>query len=212
MVRLALYFGVLFLPFSAAFAQVSPAIQMTDIVTIAIIQTVFLSLIFGGFLWVIVRGIDKILDYQKNISDLGDKEQQLKTREMKVMTTMIESELKANLSKINAHITIYKEMLSELQRNTKAARYQKMGDIYQKQPALQRTIFETNAHHLQILGEQLASRIIHFYARIKTEPDFENIEPTQSPDSVIIILEKIIENGIKLELQAQGILEDFQNI
>ena len=204
---LLLCLGFFVLLIAPVYAQ--NGVEPDFMIRLVVIQTAVMAVLFGGFLWVIVRGIDKIMSHQQTSADFAEQEQALKKREVAVVINMIQSEIEANLSKIEAYITIYNEMLAEIHKNPKTPRYKKMGDILQKQPALQRTVFESNADKIQVLDEKTASRIIHFYARIKTEPDYENIEPAEDVADVIAKIEDMIDYAEKLKTIAEAILNGF---
>ncbi len=122
---------------------------------------------------------------------------------------MLEAELKANKSKIEAYLVIYKEMLTSLQDSKREPEYKKAGDIVQLQPALDRSVFDGNTDKMDLLGRRLASAVIHFYARIKTNPDYVNLEPEAPLDEVLERVEKAVKNAEFLDKQLGKLIDAF---
>ncbi|MEZ5919531.1 MAG: hypothetical protein R3D66_06470 [Alphaproteobacteria bacterium] len=122
---------------------------------------------------------------------------------------MLDSELKSNKAKIEAYLVVYREMLQALENPERTPKYKKAGDIVQRQPALDRVVFDRNTDKLDILGDRLSSEIIHFYARIKSKPDYINIEPDMALEEVTGIVQKAIQNAERMNKIAENLIDLF---
>jgi hypothetical protein len=158
---------------------------------------------------IIMRGFQKVIDAQNDNVEMMAKERKLRDKERAIVAVMLDSELKANKAKIDAYLVVYEEMLRALKDPDKPPRYKKAGDIVQKQPALDRAVFDRNTDKLDILGERLSSAIIHFYARIKSKPEYENLEPDMDLQDAIGLIEKALENARRMNKIAERLLEAF---
>ncbi len=178
-------------------------------INIFILVAVLLS--FFALAGIVLQGFHKIMKTQSVHMDMLFREQKMQEKEREVIAAMIDSELKANKSKIDAYIVVYEETLSELKNTQRTPRYQKLGDIIQKQPALSRGIFDKNSDKLHILGKKLSSELIHFYARIKTNPDYENVEPDMEVSQVVRIVEEALEQGRRLNNLAEFLIKEIED-
>ena len=172
------------------------------------LMTVFiLALSFLGFH--IMRGFGRVVDIQNQSIDLASKERVLKDQEKFIVASIIDAEIKANKSKIEAYIMVYEEVLQRLDDDNIAPKYQKTGEIIQKQPALDRSVFDGNTHKLDSFGSRLASSVIHYYARIKTVPDYVEITPDMPKNEVIQIIAAVVDSAKKMDEISDKIRGDF---
>lgn len=165
------------------------------------------SFVFLAF--VMMKGFKNFMNAQERNNDLMHKERQLKNQERRLVASMLEAELRANKSKIEAYLLIYGEMLKSLKDRTRAPSYTKTGDIVQMQPALDRAVFDRNTDKMDLLGRRLASEVIHFYARVKTNPDYVNLEPDTPLDAARESVEKAVANAKRLDDILVSILDLF---
>jgi endonuclease YncB( thermonuclease family) len=156
-----------------------------------------------------MKGFQKVVDAQQQNMDMMSRERALRDKEREIFATMLDSEIKSNKSKIEAYLVVYDEMLKALKDETRPPKYKKAGDIVQSQPALDRSVFDRNTDKLDILGDRLSSEVIHFYARIKTSPDYINLEPHMAPDEARSIVEKSLSNAERLNKIAGRLIELF---
>ena len=166
-----------------------------------------LALCLLGFY--IMRGFGRVVDIQNQSIDLATKERSLKDKEKYIIASMIDAEVKANKAKIEAYIMVYDEVFQRLDNQGITPTYKKTGEIIQKQPALDRSVFDGNTHKLDSFEPRLISDIIHYYARIKTVPDYVDITPDIPQDEVIQIISTVIENANKLNEISDSLLDQF---
>ena len=159
---------------------------------------------------IIMRGFKQVIEAQKNNMDMMAKERKLKDKERSIVATMLDSELKANKSKIEAYLVVYEEMLSSLKDPEKPPKYKKAGDIVQMRPVLSRAIFDRNNDKLDVFGRRLSSELIHFYARIKTNPDYQNLEPEMELDEAIKIVEDAVGSARRMNDLADDLIQSFE--
>jgi hypothetical protein len=165
--------------------------------------------VFAGLAIVIMRGFQKVIEAQDRSMDMMTKERNLREKERRVVASMLDSELKANKAKIEAYRAVYEEMLRELKDTDRPPRYKKAGDVIQKQPALARSVFDRNTDKIDTFGDRLSSQLIHFYARIKSAPEYITIEPSADIGHVIGTLEKCLDNSGRLLNLADKLLAAF---
>ncbi len=172
------------------------------------------TMIVGAFTYLsirIMRGFQKVIDAQNDNVKMMERERKLRDKERGIIAVMLDSELKANKAKIEAYIVVYEEVLRGLKDPIKTPKYKKAGDIVQRQPALDRAVFDRNTDKLDSLGRKLASELIHFYARIKTNPEYTNIEPDANQEDVIQMVEDSLEGAKRLNKLADHLLEAFSS-
>ena len=160
---------------------------------------------------IIMRGFQKVIDAQNHNASMMEKERKLRDKERGIVATMLDSELKVNKTKIEAYLVVYEEMLMALKDPEKTPKYKKAGDIVQMQPALDRAVFDGNTDKLDVLGRRLASELIHFYARIKSKPEYENIEPEMELQDAIAMLENAIKNARRLDSLSEDLIKSFSD-
>ena len=158
---------------------------------------------------IIMRGFRRVVEVQNDNVEMMSKERKLRDKERGVVAVMLDSELKANKSKIEAFIVVYDEMLKALKDPARPPKYKKSGDIVQKQPAMDRTVFDRNNDKIDTLGDRLSSELIHFYARIKSKPEYVNLEPDTELPEAIALLEAVLKNARRLDTLAERLIEAF---
>jgi len=179
--------------------------------TTAFLFFVCLIIAFTVLTLVIMKGFQKVIDAQNQNIDMMSRERQIREKERMIIAMLLDSELKANKSKIEAYLVVYEEMLRSMKDPDREPRYKSTGDIVQKQPILDRVIFDRNTDKLDILGRDLASALVHFYARIKTNPEYINLEPETPEPEAITIIEEVISGARKLNDMADSLMRKFEN-
>lgn len=160
---------------------------------------------------IIMRGFQKVINAQNDNMHMMSQERRLRDKERGIVAFMLESELKGNKSKVEAFLVVYEEMLKSLMDQERTPRYKRAGDIVQKQPALDRSVFDRNTDKLDILGRRLSSELIHFYARIKTAPEYINLEPSTDIKDAVKLLEGVVKNAQRLNQLADQLLDSFSS-
>ncbi len=158
---------------------------------------------------VIMRGFQKVSDAQNRNVEMMTRERKLRDKERGVVAVMLDSELKANKAKIEAYCVVYEEMLKSLREPSRAPKYKKSGDIIQKQPALARSVFDRNTDKLDMMGAQVSSELVHFYARIKSNPEYVTLEPTTPLEEAVSITENALKGARKLDNLLSRLLHAF---
>jgi len=164
---------------------------------------------FAALTIFIMRGFKKVIESQNNALALASKEQKIKRRERSIIAGMLLSEIKINKSKIEAYLTIYNETLQSFDNPMQTQKYKTSGDIIQLQPALDRAIFDRNTDKLDSLGQELSRGLVHFYARIKSKPDYENIDAKMPEDQVKALVTDCVKNAEKLDTLAEKLIASF---
>lgn len=168
--------------------------------------------IIGAFTFlsiIIMRGFQKVVDAQNNHIALMTKERKLRDQEREVVAVMLDSELKANKAKIEAYLAVYEEMLKSMRDPDRTPKYKKSGDIVQRQPALARSVFDRNTDKVDSLGTRLSSELVHFYARIKSNPEYVNLEPHMELEDAVEVVERSLKHARRLNDLAGRILDSF---
>ncbi len=123
------------------------------------------------------------------------KETQLLAREKHVLASTLEGELAGNKNRIEAFLTIYRDMLANLKSTTETPKYKEAGDIVQKHPALSKAVFEASVSKLSLLDMKLAARLSKLYAALPMEQEYINIEPGVPLESAVALVEKVIRDA-----------------
>ncbi len=123
------------------------------------------------------------------------KETQLLAREKHVLASTLEGELAGNKNRIEAFLTIYRDMLANLKSTTETPKYKQAGDIVQKHPALSKAVFEASVSKLSLLDMKLAARLSKLYAALPMEQEYINIEPGVPLESAVALVEKVIRDA-----------------
>jgi endonuclease YncB( thermonuclease family) len=164
---------------------------------------------FGFLTIVVISGLKKIISGQDRSIGFLTKERDLRVQERRIVASMLDAELRANKSKIEAYLVIYEEMLKNLREPEKAHQYTKAGDIVQMQPALDRAVFERNTDKMDLLGKKLCSEVIHFYARIKTNPDYVNLNPDMPAEEAVAVVDRAVKSARHLDDILRKVIENF---
>lgn len=168
--------------------------------------------IIGAFTFlsiIIMRGFQKVVDAQNDNIAMMTKERKLRDQEREVVAVMLDSELKANKAKIEAYLAVYEEMLKSMKDADRQPKYKKSGDIVQRQPALARSVFDRNTDKVDALGPRLSSELVHFYARIKSNPEYVNLEPHMELEEAVEVVERSLRHARRLNELAGRILDSF---
>lgn len=183
--------------------------QGKNFLTGVFLLIIIFILSIGAISFYIMRGFSRVVDLQNQTADLAVKERIIKEKEKYIIAAILDAEIRSNKAKIEAYIIIYEEILLGFSESERALEYQKTGDIVQKQPALNRSVFDGNTNKLDLLGPRLASSIIHYYARIKTTPEYTEIKPDLSQSDAKKIIENVISNAKKLDKISDKLTESF---
>ncbi len=175
------------------------------VIYIAIVIIVIFLIVLATFAYYLLRGFGRVIDAQNKTVDLAEKERALKNKEKYVIATMLNAEIQSNRAKIEAYLTIYEETLTDFSSPTNSAIYNS-SEIIQKQPGLGRSVFDGNTDKLELLGGPIASKLIHYYARIKTVPDYVEIKPGTPINEAHDTVKKFIDGAKKLDEISEGII------
>lgn len=173
---------------------------------------VLFIVVLGGFIFLsvyIMRGFQKVIEAQNDNLEMMAKERQLRQKERGIIAAMLDTEIKSNKAKIEAYLVVYEETLKSLKDTSREPKYKTSGDIIQKQPALDRSVFDRNTDKLDALGRRIASDLIHFYARIKSKSEYVNLEPDTDYTEALQTVEEAVSNARELNDLAAQLLEEF---
>jgi hypothetical protein len=161
------------------------------------------------FSFYILKGFREIAEIQGATTSRVGKERKQMAREREIILSVLDAEISENKTKVNAYVMIHEEILADLKNEKKTPKYQKTGDMVQKQPALSRVAFDENKNKLDLFDEKVASLMIHYYARIKTIPDYADLKPDMPIEEAVRIVDNALDNARKLESISEAILEMF---
>lgn len=172
--------------------------------------------IFFGFLLVVLtmgRGFRKLVTFHtKQAEDSRVREEKMRRREKYVLAVSLTGELSANLTKIEAFLSIYNDTLKTLRDPSKTPKYQKTGDVIHLCPELARSVYDSNTDKLDLLGMDLVVDITALYAEVQTETDYKTIEPDTPIESVLRDVEKIIREAERLVRPTERVLSALDTI
>ncbi len=164
-----------------------------------------LSLIFVpiiGFLlmsYFTHRGLNKIAKVNaEEIEFNRNKEEALEAREKIVLASSLQGELEENKSKIEAFLTIYREILITMKDVTKTPKYQENGELIHEHPALSRGVFELSIKKLSLLDMKIVSDISKLYSGIHADPNYITLDPTTPIDDATRQVEDVIQGAESL--------------
>ncbi len=192
--------------------EVDESFSVDTVIMLSLFVFFLLVCAFSIASTIMFRGFRKVVAAQNRNTNFLSRERKLIDKEKNIVASMLEAELKANQSKIEAYLIVYEEMLKTLCDPTIDPKYKKSGDIVQLQPALDRSVFDGNTDKMDLLGQKLSSAVIHFYARIKTRPDYVNIDPDMPLDKALLYVEKAVNNARTLNEILAKVLGAFSNI
>lgn len=181
--------------------------------TLLIFGFIIFILIIGAFTFLsvlIMRGFRSIIEAQTDHLEMISRERRLRDKERGIVALMLHSELQSNRAKIEAFLAVYEETLNGLQDTARAGRLRRAGDIVQKQPALDRTVFDRNTDKVDVLGARLSTELIHFYARIKTNPEYVTIEPDTPAADAIAMVENVLSHARRMLKICEKIIKGFE--
>ena len=177
----------------------------------AFVLALFVIGAFSVLSVIIMRGFRQVTEAQNQHIALAEREKQLKKKERSIIAKMLDAEIKANKSKIEAYLVVYEEMLAGLKDPERQPKYKKAGDIIQIQPSLDRAVFDRNTDKLDILGEKLSSQVVHFYADVKPKAEYMNLEPDTPLDEAISTVEAMVKEARKLNGFADALIDMFND-
>ena len=157
----------------------------------------------------IMRGFGRVVDLQNQSLDLAAKERTLKEKEKFIIASLIHAEVRENKPKIDAYLMIYEEMLRDFADPSRAPKCMQTGEVMQKQPAMSREVFDGNTGRLDLFSEHLSSDIIHYYARIKTNPDYIEITTDMQVEEARRIITSCVDNAKKIDTISDHLLDKF---
>jgi len=177
-----------------------------------------MSLIFGPLLGLALislavrQGFRNMVKRQETeFQETREKEEALLRRETLVLAAALEGELSENKNKLQAFLTIYQNLLSELQRSGEDVDYQKQtSGLIHKHTALNRTVFDGNISKLSTLDMQLASTLSKLYTHIHAEPEYITIDSKMPYYDVVEMVKKAIDNSEMLLPQIDYALEQLE--
>ena len=145
---------------------------------------------------IVHRGIRKLLNFQTEEANnrYADK-QRLHIREKNLVLTQIETELEENKSRVEAFLTVYMEMLSNIKDRETTAQYQQSGDVVSLQPSFSKDAFRGNYEKLSALDVKLASELGKFYDKLSAEAEYLDLPPSTPREEAISIVDKIVSDA-----------------
>lgn len=146
-------------------------------------------LMLGG----VIRKLNAIQFETTNKSQT--KEQELHKREKALLLSDIKKELEENKDKVEAFLTVYMEMLSNIKDEDQQPKYQQSGDVVAVQPAMVKTAYNFNIDKLSELDMQTGAKITAFYKSIKDEPEYLDLSPTTPREEAARTVEQVVVNA-----------------
>lgn len=154
----------------------------------------FLATVVLGF--IIVRSVGKLEQYKsEDAKNRYSKEQDLFRQEKRLILKKIEGEVLENKSRVEAFLTVYMEMLSNIKDPEVTPQYQKSGDIVSLQPNFERNVFDENVNKLSSLDMRLASDLGQFYTRLGGQADYIDLDNSTPREEAISIIDKIVSDA-----------------
>lgn len=144
------------------------------------------------------KSLSKLLVMQSDILKNSLQNKSNEKKEKFVLAAMLQAEVDSNRNKIEAHMSVYTNLQSTLLNKEIQPHYMEAGDVIQKEPVLDRIIFDTNLSKMETLGPSISRTIIHLYARVKNKPNYIDIAANLPREKVLHIINAIIENDQKL--------------
>lgn len=138
------------------------------------------------------------------------KENALASRERYVLLSTLEGEVSENKNKVDAFMLIYKDMLQSFRKEGEQPKYQKVGDIVQKNPSFSKTVFEANLSKLSLLDMRLAGQLSKLYSSLPTGHEYINLDPTMPLEEAEKALEVVLWNAEKFLPELEGALQALQ--
>lgn len=162
--------------------------------------------IFGGMLLgflfnavLIMRFMGRVSQNQSSENQQVErKEAMLQMRERQVLVTTLEGELVENKNKIEAFLSLYGDMLRNLQDPAHGAKYQMVGETIQKHPGYSKTVFEANVSNLSLLDIKLAGHLSKLYSAMPKEQEYITLDQSVPIETAVKLVEKVLEDAQEL--------------
>jgi endonuclease YncB( thermonuclease family) len=175
------------------------------------------ALIFGPLLGLLIiaglthRGLRAISEaHAREFEQEHLKETALEARERQVLVTTMEGELVENKNKIEAFLVIYNDTLRTLKDTSETPKYQQVGDIIQKHPSFNKTVFEASVNRLSLLNVTLAGHISKLYSSLPKEAEYINLDPNVPLDTAIMLVEKVMKDASDILPQIEAVIAELQ--
>ncbi len=147
---------------------------------------------------IMFMGFGRLIRMQKSqMAKTSKDEKELKEREKFVLASSLEGEIQANKSKVEAFVTIYKELLKDIRNPNKTPKYQQTGDIIHEKPALMRMVYDANIDKIALLGPNVAGLLSKIYSEVEVSPKYQTIEPDVPLKDAEAIVEHIVVSAEK---------------
>lgn len=176
-----------------------------------------LALIIGPLAGVLITvfmmhyWLEKMSTMQREERELSvRKEMALASRERYVLLSTLEGEMSENRNKADAFLLIYNDMLHSFKRTDEQPKYQKAGDIVQKQPSFSKMVFEANLGKLSLLDMRLAGQLSKLYASLPTGREYINLDPTMPIEDATKALEVVLWNAEKFIPELDSAIQALQ--
>lgn len=169
------------------------------------------TLILGGMAFLILKKLADVIDMQRSVFKITEREQHVALQENKVLLSMLGTELRANRSKLEAYTIIYQETLTDLKNTQKEPQYRKLGDMIQMQPSLSREVYNKNTNKISALNESLAQQLVEFYTHLPEETQYKDVEPDADVFDVVNLVESALESAKTIKPALDKLIEDIDN-
>lgn len=177
--------------------------QRLSLVVFAIVILPILTMLIVAF--VVNRAIKKLLRFQTSEANRHqEQEQDLHKREKSLILASLKSELEENKSKVEAFLTVYMQMLSDIKDEEKTPKYQQSGDVVATKPNFVWSAYDANIDKLSALDIQLSAKISDFYKTIHTESEYLDLTTTTPREEAVRTVGQVIQN-------AQDLLPGFDH-
>lgn len=120
------------------------------------------------------------------------REAELALRERRILISALAGELSENKSKLLAFLKIYREMLKDLQNPNETPKYQRVGDIVQKHPAMGKRVFDASIGKLSLLDIALSGHLSRLYNALPEEREYINLDPDLPIEKAVETVQKVI--------------------
>ena len=159
------------------FENLRPDLKNNLFLLVALVSAVpLVGLIIIAF--IMFSGFGRLIHMQKRqIAKVGKNEKDMKDREKYVLASSFDGELQANKSKVEAFLTIYRELLKDIRNPNKTPKYKQTGDIIHDKPSLMRMVYDANIDKLSLLGPSMAKLLTELYTEIETSPSYQTLDP-----------------------------------
>lgn len=120
------------------------------------------------------------------------REAELTRRERRILISALAGELLENKNKLLAFLKIYHEMLKDLQNANETPKYQRVGDIVQKHPAMNKRVFEASIGKLSLLDIALSGHLSRLYSALPEDREYINLDPDLPIEKAVETVQKVI--------------------